>query len=157
MLFGSFAAIIINSSLSVAQHTYRRRLGNTPIGYELTPRRGSYQHYGLSKVYTNDIQNPTGIDLVDEETAKYRDNYCKVFFNCGLIGMLNSPFMQPDDIPIFPSSLFFNAECTNTPGLASSRLGRTKTSLPSKPTSPETRNENTGSFIPVNDALSSNS
>ncbi|KAK0434435.1 hypothetical protein EV421DRAFT_1335722 [Armillaria borealis] len=60
-----------------------------------------------------DIQNPTGIDLIDEELpninkppSQMDNDYCKVLFNCrGLIETHNFPFVQLDYVPILPFPL----------------------------------------------------
>ncbi|KAK0231740.1 hypothetical protein EDD85DRAFT_956554 [Armillaria nabsnona] len=66
-------------------------------------------------VYTSDIQNPTGIDLIDEEPpnineppSQRRVDYCKVFFNCGLVGTHNFLSVQPDDIPLLAFQLLLH-------------------------------------------------
>ncbi|PBK64604.1 hypothetical protein ARMSODRAFT_1022895 [Armillaria solidipes] len=60
-------------------------------------------------VYANDIQSLTGVDLIDEELpninkppSQRRVDYCKVFFNCDLVGTHNFLSVQPDDIPLLP-------------------------------------------------------
>ncbi|KAK0457736.1 uncharacterized protein EV420DRAFT_1547068 [Desarmillaria tabescens] len=70
-----------------------------------------YPKYTLL-VYTNDVQNPTGIDLIDEEPpnineppSQRRVDYCKVFFNCGLVGTHNFFLVQPGDIALLPFQL----------------------------------------------------
>lgn len=63
-------------------------------------------------VYTADLQNATGIDLIDDEPPNVKEplsqrcvDYCRVFFNCGLVGAHNFLVVQPDDIPLLPFQL----------------------------------------------------
>ncbi|KAK0455300.1 uncharacterized protein EV420DRAFT_1555203 [Desarmillaria tabescens] len=63
-------------------------------------------------VYTADLQSATGVDLIDDEPpniqeppSQRRVDYCKVFFNCGLVGAHNFLVVQPDDIPLLPFQL----------------------------------------------------
>lgn len=55
----------------------------------------------------NDIQNPTRIDLIDEELpnmneppSRRRFDYCKVLFNCSFVGKHDFFFVQLDDIAL---------------------------------------------------------
>ncbi|PBK99813.1 hypothetical protein ARMGADRAFT_1059839 [Armillaria gallica] len=63
-------------------------------------------------VYTADLQNATGIDLIDDEPPNVKEHlsqrhvdYCRVFFNCGLVGAHNFLVVQPDYIPLLPFQL----------------------------------------------------
>ncbi|SJL15014.1 uncharacterized protein ARMOST_18495 [Armillaria ostoyae] len=91
---------LLSATNSLAQADRRFRIDTT-----------GYPKYTLL-VYTNDIQNPTGIDLIDEEPpnineapSQRRVDYCKVFVNCGLVGTHNFLSVQPDDIPLLPFQL----------------------------------------------------
>ncbi len=70
-------------------------------------------------VYMNDIQNPTRIDLLDEEPnineppSRRRFDYCKVLFNCSFVGTHNFLFVQLDDIALLQRCIH---------GYASSRM-----------------------------------
>ncbi|PBK87609.1 hypothetical protein ARMGADRAFT_447334 [Armillaria gallica] len=90
-----------------ARHSHRRRLGNPPARSPIADRRfrinaTEYAKYTLL-VYTSDIQNPTGIDEesrnINEAPSRRHIDYCKVFFNCGLVNFL---LVQSDDIPLLP-------------------------------------------------------
>ncbi len=55
----------------------------------------------------NDIQNPTKIDIIDEELPDINEppswrrfDYCKVSFDCSFVGTHNFLFVQLDDIAL---------------------------------------------------------
>ncbi|KAK0491959.1 hypothetical protein EDD18DRAFT_530608 [Armillaria luteobubalina] len=92
--------MLLSATNSLAQTDRRFRIDTT-----------DYPKYALL-VYTNDIQNPTGIDLIDDEPPNTHEppsqrhvDYCKVFFNCGLAGTHNFLFVQPDNVPLLPFQL----------------------------------------------------